>query len=277
MDAVRANPLRVILPVVVLMGLAVVVGLTRTPTYSAETRLNVGRQDGDLLALPGFAAGVQSLAVGYSRVVGSSPVVARTARALELPVDRVAGRITAAPIPESPLFRIFATGTSEENAVATANAAARAFIAYNNAGIARDREDRGIERALTRATFRLGLANQRLSKARVDAKRRPSPDGKRISQAERVRFARLGTNAALLRLRADTLRAQYRASTQGISGVNFVRVIDPARGATNDRSSTLQKLLFTGLLAGLALGAALAYLAPSPSTYVPRHAARSRD
>jgi capsular polysaccharide biosynthesis protein len=276
-EAVRANPLRVALPVVVLLGLAAAVGLTRTPVYTAETRLNVGRLDGDILSVPGFAAGVQSLAVGYSRVVGAKPVIARTARELNVPTAEIAGRISAAPIPESPLFRIFATGTSEKGAETTANAAARAFIAYVDAGSRRDRDDQRIVRQYLGASVQLASAQQRLAKIRVDSGRRRSRGGKDVTLRERRAIAQAIGLTQTQALRTETLKGLYRASTQGISGVNFVRVIDTASGATNDRSSKLQKLLFTALIAGLVLGAAFAYFAPSPSTYVPRHARRPDD
>src|SRR4051794_18464340 len=60
----RSLPL-VILPVLLLVGGAVAYGLNREPTYTSETRLNVGGLSLTVESIPGYTTAVQQLAVSY--------------------------------------------------------------------------------------------------------------------------------------------------------------------------------------------------------------------
>ena len=54
--AIRARPSRVIIPIAALCALALLVALLRPATYTAETRLTVGRIDVSTQAAPGVVS-----------------------------------------------------------------------------------------------------------------------------------------------------------------------------------------------------------------------------
>lgn len=236
----------------VLIGLALILGLTRSPEYTAESRLNVGRIDVTAQAIPGFATGVVSLAGAYSRLVDAEDVVVPVATDLGVPTDEVAARVSASPIPESPLFRVEATGDSEAEAVALANATSQSLIDYINTV---NSDATASDRLLRQ--FRSAANGQQAAEAAV---RNTSGAASRNPTAENQRaLARARAELETATLRADTLRNLYQQSREGVAtSSNFVQVVNPAGGAVNDRGSTIQRLVATGLIGGLIGGIALA-------------------
>ena len=236
----------------VLIGLALILGLTRSPEYTAESRLNVGRIDVTAQAIPGFATGVVSLASAYSRLVDAEDVVVPVATDLGIPSDEVAARVSASPIPESPLFRVEATGDSEAEAVALANATSGSLIGYINT-VNSDTE--ASDRLLNQ--FRNAARAQQAAEAAV---RRASGAATNNPTAENQRdLARARANLETATLRADTLRNLYQQSREGVAtSSDFVQVVNPAGAASSDRRSTLQRLVATALIGGLIGGIALA-------------------
>ena len=63
-----------------------------------------------------------------------------------------------------------------------------------------------------------------------------------------------------LRLRAEAVQQSYLASQQGQSSTSLLQRLTRAQDATSDRWSRLQILVFIAVLAGLAVGVALAVL-----------------
>jgi hypothetical protein len=61
-------------------------------------------------------------------------------------------------------------------------------------------------------------------------------------------------------LARDALRASYETAIQGGTSSIGVDVFSQAAGATSDRRSTLQIMVFVGLIGGIAAGTALALL-----------------
>lgn len=260
MEAVRLRPWLLALCVVAFTGAGIVAGLARTPVYTAEARSAVSRIDVTTQSLPGFAAGVQSLAVAYSRIIGAQQVTDATAAALGEDPDVVGARLDAAPIPESPLFRVFGTGDSPEQAIATANAASRALRDYVTKLNAQNPDATRLYGRFTAAV----AARQKASAALASA--RASGDPEAVSAAV---AALAGAN-----LKVDTLRGLYQQSQQGTANANVIQVITPANTAYSDRRSTLQRLAVTGLVAGVLVGLALCMLLGGrvAGGYVPRHA-----
>jgi capsular polysaccharide biosynthesis protein len=114
----------VLLVVLLFVGGAVYAGMTRSPTYRAETQINVGRTDVRVQALPGYVAGAATLANAYSRVVQSDEIIDRVAPALGISKGSVASRLSAAPIPENPILRIVGKGDSPDAALRLTRTAA---------------------------------------------------------------------------------------------------------------------------------------------------------
>jgi hypothetical protein len=253
-EAMRRHWLIALLPVVLLVGAAVAVSLTRPPTYTATAQLAVGRLAvTDVAALPGVVEAQQSVASAYSRAIDSTSVARPLARRFRTTPDAVASRVSATPIPDSPLVRVQGRAGSERGAVALANAASVQLIDYT----------RGITRANPDATailqrFRAAaLLQQRRQSAQDDAQRNydadPSPGNKRA-------LTRAQVAAQTAQLRADALRATYRDLQRGGTVSPGLESFSVATSASSDLRAKLQLLVLVGLLAGLAAGAGLATL-----------------
>lgn len=258
--AIRAHRWLAGAPVIALTGLALAAGLVRAPAYTAETRLSVGRIDVATQAIPGVVAGTVSLANSYSRLITATPVVEPIAAQLGVPPGEIAASLASSQIPESNLFLIEATGGDQDAAIELANVAATTLTAYisevNRATTASTDLLADFERAALateRARARLAVVETRQAVA-------PSQAGQRTVEA-----AAASLEAA--RLNQQTLSGLYGASRQGLASSNELLVVNPATSAISDRSSVLQRLAFTGLMAGLLLGAALAMLADRRSRH----------
>ena len=114
--ALRRYWLTALLPLIVLVSAAVAVGLTRDPNYTAETKLTAGRVDSGTpsSALAGFTAASQSLAETYSRSVHSDQILRQVAEDTDTSPSVVSSKVTAAPIPNTPVFRVTAEASSPD-------------------------------------------------------------------------------------------------------------------------------------------------------------------
>lgn len=227
-EAVKKNWRIVMIPVVLFVVFAILISWARTPTYTAEATLNVGGT-----ALPAdqsvsnYVLAQQNLAAQYSRLVTANEVLAAAVSSTGLPPGRVFDHVSASPIPESSVFRVDATATSAGDAITIANAASASLIKY----IAQSGQD-------TSATSRL-LAQVR--QAAEDVQNATSVGEKEAAQ-----------------LRLETFRQLYQDRQAGLANSGIVQVLNVAGTASSDRSSVLQRLVFVGLLGGLAVGATLA-------------------
>ena len=129
--AVRRRWLTVLVSVLVCTGAGAAVGLVRKPTFTAQTKLSVGRIN---LAAPGaisgYAQATQTLAAGSSRTIDADAVVQSVARRSGLSAATVRNRLSATPVPESPVFRVEATSRHRADAIRLANLASDALLAY---------------------------------------------------------------------------------------------------------------------------------------------------
>src|SRR5436305_9412143 len=75
LESVLLAPLAVMLPIIVLVGVAVAAGLLRSPVYSSEARINVGLADVPAFTLQGTTMGNATLAASYARAIGAPDVV----------------------------------------------------------------------------------------------------------------------------------------------------------------------------------------------------------
>src|SRR5205823_4742787 len=105
--------------------------LHRKPNYTANVRLQVAQIDPNQPgAATGFATATPALASSYSRVVGADGVINPVARRYHVSPQTVANRVSATPIPDSPLFMVSATDKSSRSARTLANAVADQLTAY---------------------------------------------------------------------------------------------------------------------------------------------------
>ncbi|MBS1882602.1 MAG: hypothetical protein JSS97_06555 [Actinobacteria bacterium] len=223
-ETVRSEPLLLILPVVILVVVAVVVGLLRPANYTAEARLAVGRIDVATTAAPGVVSASQSLASAYSRAISADKV----SKTLKAELGDGYGSVTASPIPESPVILIESEAESEAGAVALANAGGRALIKYIN----ELNDNRDETEALLREYEQVQTEIPNLS---------PGPK----------------LDAAQLKL--ESLEVAYRRNLSEETSGNDLRVLTTAQEASSDRKSKLAILVVAAIVAGVGIGLLLAY------------------
>ena len=238
-----------ILALAVLCGAAgVYVASKRTPTYSATASINVGRVDIRSQALPGYMSAAQALAFSYSRVATSDRIVSALSRSQHLPAQTIAGRLSAAPIPKSPIFTVTAQGPSAQAAISLANAATtqlQRFATSSNGG----------EGAATSI-----LRDYQSEAARVARLKRKVSDLKSSGSTSALNRAQLSYQAAKLKLQG--LATQYQSQSNEVLSTAGVAVLDRPTSATNDRSKTLRRYGAGGAIVGLLIGVALALALP---------------
>ena len=249
----------VALVVLVFLGGAVYAALSRTPTYRAESQINVGRTDVRVQALPGYVAGASTLANAYSRVVMSDEIVDRVAPALELPRGDVAQDLSAAPVPENPILRIVGKGDSPEAAVRLTREATAQLKAY----VTRTDDAANSADAMLRQYRELSerAADLRRDINRIDARTAAAELPGATVEAPSAREERkLRVEYDETRLRVDTLSQLFRDRQVELASTAGIEVISRPAAAGDDRRTVLQRLLAVGLVAGVIVGAALAML-----------------
>ena len=245
-EAIRRHPFAFILPLAVFLAVALAYGLTRPAVYTSETRLGIAKVDANAPgALAGFAVASQSLAEAYSRIIDAEPVIEDTAKGVGLSDITVRERVRAVPVPDTPVFRVVAQGPSAEGSVALANATGASLERY----IAELNRSAPESRSLLR---RYDASVRRLERLRDVLDRVEGADAPR----ERLVDARARVETE--RLRADALRETYSLSAQSGGSSPVPQTLTQAVAATSDRMSRLQILLFIALVAGAAVGLALA-------------------
>jgi uncharacterized protein involved in exopolysaccharide biosynthesis len=252
--ALRRHWLIALIPVILCVGLAVLYGLTRAATYSTETRMVVGGIDLTKPgALSGYATATQGLASSYARAVTADAVVVPVSRRLGVDKYTLAAQLQAAPVPDSPAFRVIAEGKSPEEAVRLANAASQSLISYA--------ED--LNRPTTSASDL--LRRYRRAAADYHARRSTTPEIRAVYERTKSPIDAQNLDEAVAdervaKLRMDSLYLRYQTGSEAQVGAKL-SILNPAAGAWSDRSSRLQFFLFLGAVAGAAIGLALALLA----------------
>jgi capsular polysaccharide biosynthesis protein len=250
--AVRRHPVLAALPPLAAVAAAAAFGLTRPPTYTAEAQLQVG--DFNLSApgaLNGFSTASAALAAAYSRTVDADDVVRPIAKELGLSEREARARVTATPVPESPVFLVASTGRRERQAIGLANAAAEALVDH----IRTDTEGRQ-EAVAARRAYR--AATLRLEDARLDRETAVRRYRLRRSADRRlaVRDARARTHQVSLEVQTQNQR--YENARQSQLSRAVPSIIAKASAADSDRRSRLQVLVFIALLVGVPAGVGLA-------------------
>jgi capsular polysaccharide biosynthesis protein len=227
--------------------LAGVVGFFREPTYTSQTRLNVGRITVSYQSVPGFVEGAKSLAASYSRAVNAAPVVQPIARESGLTPAQVDARVDASPVADSPVFIVQATGPSDRDAIDLANTSAQSLVRYVTE-LNRQNPDAG------RLLFRFRQASLKINRLERERGALRARYGNDLPGPAQTRFDAIQAELATARLQQNNLRTLYERSQEGQAVTDTVQILSPATQATSDRMSTFQRLLFVGLMAGFILG-----------------------
>ncbi|HYH53967.1 MAG TPA: Wzz/FepE/Etk N-terminal domain-containing protein [Solirubrobacterales bacterium] len=243
-SAVRNNWVVFLLPIVILVSAAVVAGLLRSPTYTAETRLAVGGLDASSPASNSdFAAAATSLAQTYGRSIQGDAVVNAVARETESTPEAVRAQISAFTVPSTPLFSVTAVASSPGTAIALANLASRAL------GEAANSATEDVAQPLLERYRRAEIARQRVERE-VRYLEATGQDGDLVSARAKLAIAQTRAASA----REAFVAGEQRQQTLAVP----VEIIERANSASNDRYSTLQLWIFTALVLGLIVGTALA-------------------
>ena len=235
-----------IAPILVLVALGTVIGLVRQPDYDAEARISVGRVDAPVYTLDEVLIANATLARNYARLVGAEPVVDPAAQAVSIDADDARDRVNGSPLPGSSLISVEATGDSEDEAVALANATAAALIKYVEQ-LQRQQESGSLLNSFREAARRFDAARRRLQ--------RLQRQGASTAAIDRARVEFFTQQA-----RTEAVRLQYRNNEGGIPPEGLLQLALPAADADSDRWSVLQQLMLIGLGAGLVVGLGLALL-----------------
>jgi len=218
-----------------LLVLAIGYSVARTPNYAAETRLAVGGLNATTpSAFTGFSTAAQQLAETDSRAVQGDAVVRDVASALKTTPDQVRPHLSAAPIPQTPVFTVTATTKSAETSIDMSRLASEAIVREAN-------------RASDAAPGQLLKEYQTAERAR--------------QRAEAEVAAGAGTAAARADLvaaeaQADAARKRYTDAIQG--GSVRLEIIQGPAEASSDRVSKLQMLIFVAVVLGFIIGSAIA-------------------
>jgi uncharacterized protein involved in exopolysaccharide biosynthesis len=254
LTAVRRHWLLAVLPVVVFVAAGTALGLRRPVTYRTEAHLQVGHvYVNNPVGIPTVIEATRSLAAVYSRAINSNAVTNATRRRLSVPAS---GKLSATPIPESPLITVSAESLTARGAVALANAGSAALAAYINRQI-RDNDNSALLERRYRAAalrYRKRIADRNIAATHYNR-----------AQTEKNRSAYEAAAAAAdtAQVRRETLRAAYGEAVQGGTSAISVEIFSRAGTPTTDRWRVLQLLVFVGLVGGLAGGVALAVLRTS--------------
>jgi hypothetical protein len=246
LESALRHPFLAVVPVIVLVGIAAAIGLIRDPTYTAESRISVGRIDVPAYTLHGVIIGNATLASGYARTIDAESVVGPAGNAVGLSPSEARDRLSASPIPGTTLIRVEAEGPEQAQTVKLSNAGSRSLINYvedlnrqETSGLLREYRGARARQERARSTLDRLLGSPRSSRARLEN-------------------ARLDLASA--QLRADTIGNQYRAVKGGPDTQNPLQFVAPAAEAKSDRRSMFQRLLLIGLAVGVLVGLALPLL-----------------
>jgi capsular polysaccharide biosynthesis protein len=233
--------------IVALMGAAY--GLSRQKTYTAAATLQVGQVNPNSPGFNGYVQSAAALATAFSRAITAEPVLATVRLKLGLTPATASARLSAAPIPASPAFRVVATGPTEAAAVALANITANAVIAYEGQSNSANPEAASLLNEYREASLQLQAITANLAHLKP-SKGSSSAAGTRVESEK---------SAAEVRTRAIS-NAYVAVVTSQAPRTGLVSLVAGASSASNDRDSKVEVLGLIGLLAGVVIGCVLATL-----------------
>jgi hypothetical protein len=240
-----------LVPVAVLLAAGIAVAVRRHPTYSATTQLNVGVTEASTQGTPGYTLAAQELASSYSRQADSQQVLAPVAHTLQIPLATVESRLSVSTVPDSPTFYIHATSRSSSFAVRLADTTAatlrrqvNSYVRRNGASLLLARYTRFESRALMLAD----VASQLKAQATLHR------NGVTAAQAHSAEVT-----AQVAALEASARAQSYSTAFASPDSTNL-QILNAATSAQNDRKTYLERYGIAGLVAGILIGAALAYL-----------------
>jgi uncharacterized protein involved in exopolysaccharide biosynthesis len=252
-SAIGRHKLLVCACALALAALGAAGGFARKGTYTAASTLQVGKVNPNSPGFYGFVQSASDLAAAFSRAVTAAPVLKTVHRRLGLPAQEAVARLAAEPIPNSPAFRVIATGPTQRAAVDLANVSSRALISYEASANTYSPESGRLLGAYRAAS--LDLAH-----ARTEVESAASEYAKHPGDVARLKLENAQASRAAATLRAHALAGGYQQSAQSATTRDLISPLSGAVTAVSDRKAKIELFGFVGLLGGLAIGCALAVL-----------------
>jgi capsular polysaccharide biosynthesis protein len=220
--------------------LAIGYSLARTPNYSAETRLAVGGLNASTpSAFQGFSTAATQLAETDSRAVQGDAVVRDVAQTLKTTPAQVRPQLSAAPIPQTPVFTVTATTKSSATSIEMSRLASEALVREAN-------------RASNSAPGQLLQQYQQAESQRAQAEKKLAALSQGLGSGS---LAAARASLVSAQAKADFTKKAYVNSVQG--GSIPLEIIQGPSTATSDRLSKLQFMLFVAVVLGFIIGAAI--------------------
>jgi capsular polysaccharide biosynthesis protein len=248
------------------------IGYIHPISYTAQVSLIVGRTSG--LAeneVPGLALAVQGLASDYARLATTSPVLNDTKAILH--VSKLAGSITASPIPESSVVNVDASAPTKAGAVALANAAGAALVKVVLSATNDTKSQLSsilaaydaVEKQAQQDTAQAGLLQAQLNQlvGRV-SNGTATPLQAQQESSLTARIAQLQTAANEAQLSAQAYSSQYSQAVPPLQyQEEIVQQVGNATSTGSNHKTFLEAGGLAGLVCGLIVGLALAALKDS--------------
>jgi hypothetical protein len=233
----------------------VVLGYLKSPTYTAETRLVVGKtaQLSNLASVPGLDAAGQSLAGTYSRLVSTDAVRSSTAKRLGGSLD---GGLSASPIPRSPVILVEGSASTPEQAADIADAGSRALVeAVNTLNQEQSASAEALLNQYEETDRELLVAQANLDTLR-----------QQLSGASGTALDNIQKQINLAQSQVDGLQVQLAALSSAYNGVynpakintQVVQRVGDAEQTGSNRTRTIELGALVGLVAGALIGLGLA-------------------
>jgi uncharacterized protein involved in exopolysaccharide biosynthesis len=249
LSSIARHKLLVFVTAVAVALIAVGYGLSRPRSYTAAATLQVGQVNPNSAGFYGYVQSASALATAFSRSIEAEPVLATIQQKLGLAPGAASARLSAAPIPVSPAFRVIATGPTSASAIALANVTASAVTTYESQSNSANPETASLLGEYRKAAFELQRASTALT----------ALEHAKAVSAGATAHAQASKTAAAVRVRAIG-NSYVAAVTSQAPRSGLVSLIAGATNASSDRRSKIQILGFIGLLAGLVIGCLAAVL-----------------
>jgi capsular polysaccharide biosynthesis protein len=255
----------------------------RPPVYTANSRLSaISVNASNVASLSGSLQAAEELASTFARVVESTDVAKRVAKALNTTPAWAMAHVSGTPVPSSPFVTISANAATPQIAARAANAALGAVTAYarklvsaSAGGPALLAKVHAESIAVTKAQSRVDRLKSQAGREEATASSSSSALGSTSTTSFNLSAVDPKLAGQIEQASADLAQAQtqlngtqlaYSQMAENQLGSRQTVTASPAVGATSDRNQVAQIASLIGLLAGGLIGLAAATAFASRST-----------
>lgn len=268
-QSVLKHPYLVIIAGTIVLGLVAAVTGYRQTEYRTDAQYAMGGARVTNQELPGYITATNAQAAIVARLLATAPTIDRIAVDTGLTADHVRTAVSATNIPDSPIIRIRATGTSPELAIDLATAAGKALTVS-----LKDLESAGGQ-VPARTLERYVVASKTYLQAQADAADAAAIVDKITRQIDEADVATESMRATLAAGRkksivaelvateakatADGLREIYGQQLRAASSGTDLQLVSSPAVVLNNNGQKLQLALGVGVPLALAIPAFMAW------------------